>query len=188
MKRQTLIMLLAISLILVFSNGCSARNMRPQSYHSVGPIPQNEQVRSESHRMPHEQTGVKTEGPYIRTQGYRTPASSERAVADKTAEQLTTVNGIQMATALIHGNHVLIGLDIPNMAQENQAKNQATRIVKGLHPHSLVHVTTDKNLIMRIQGLRMHLEPTDGQSVRYYSDDVGILITDIDRIEFHSFR
>lgn len=102
-------------------------------------------------------------------------------VSGRLLKHVSSVKGVSKATVVINNRDAIVGVDCK--AGENTAAvaQRVRNTVKKLEPSYKVHVTADKNLHTRLQGMQRQMRPLDGHPVRNLTEDIGTLIRDIGR-------
>jgi hypothetical protein len=96
--------------------------------------------------------------------------------------EVAKVKGINGATVIVHNQDAIIGIDV-NKAKDKQVIEQNVKnVVEKSSPNMNVHVTAEKEYHSRIQRLHTGMVPLDGRPMYNFTDDVGILIKDMDNI------
>jgi spore cortex protein len=112
---------------------------------------------------------------------------SNRAAADRMAAIAANVPGVTRATAIVHGNDAVIGIDTTNVTKGRPAiERQVYNAVKAAEPRYNVYVTTDSTLHQRIRTLNDQMRT--GHPIRTLAQDVGVIIRDIGRAVTAPFR
>ncbi|CAH1209001.1 hypothetical protein PAECIP111893_02955 [Paenibacillus plantiphilus] len=110
--------------------------------------------------------------------GVRNPNDN---VSGKLLKHISSVKGVDKATVVINNRDAIVGVDVK--ASENSAAvaQRVRNAVKKAEPGYTVHVTADKNLHTRLQGMQRQMKPLDGHPIRNMTKDIGTLIRDIGR-------
>ncbi len=139
-------------------------------------------------------------------------------LADDIAEQVTQVNGVERARVVVYGNDIVVGIEGNNNDRRktgmnnNQNNNTANmndnrangvsrqlerrvqRAVQRIAPNHNIYVTSDENLVRRIQNLDGNMRGgfnnngDMGTAARDVVADFGALVRDIGRTVTAPFR
>ncbi|GBF77385.1 hypothetical protein PA598K_05933 [Paenibacillus sp. 598K] len=108
--------------------------------------------------------------------------------AEHVAASAQKVAGVTKATAVVHDQDIIVGLDMDgsDQAMLRKKENEVKRKIKQEHEGYNVHVTSDKNLHSKIQTL--HGNAMNGHPVAEFTHDVGMIIRDIGNAVAAPFR
>lgn len=140
-------------------------------------------------------------------------------LADDIAEQVTQVNGVEFARVVVYGNDVMVGIETGNANGRNnntrmnnnqkntagmnnnqangmnrQLERRVQRAVQRIAPNHNIYVTSDENLVRRIQNLDGNMRGgynnngDMGTAARDVVADFGALVRDIGRTVTAPFR
>ena len=108
-----------------------------------------------------------------------TVREDEQRVAKRVAQQAANVNGVTRATAVVHGEDVLVGVE---GATASNMKMMERSVYEALHrsePGYRIHVTADRTLSNRIRMLSHDINVGVGNKMRQAGSDITNLIRDI---------
>ncbi|MFS0723199.1 YhcN/YlaJ family sporulation lipoprotein [Paenibacillus sp. 1P07SE] len=116
----------------------------------------------------------------------------QTAVDMQKAEQIAAaaqrVPGVTRATAIVHNNDIIVGLDIEGNDQKrtSHTEQQVKKMIQKQHENYKVHVTTDRNLHGKIQTLQGNA--MNGGPIEEFTHDVGMIVRDIANAVAAPFR
>ncbi|MBM7644705.1 hypothetical protein JOD45_000912 [Scopulibacillus daqui] len=173
--------ILTLSTALMFSGalvGCAANNAagpnnRANNMRNVGyynnPARNNVNYPYVTNRTPTDDYGINERD---------TNYTYDRNTATRIAKKVSRINGVEDAHVLIRGNTVIVGVNATKGSLKNpDFINDVTKTAKQYAPDKDVRVTTDRNLVKRIQNVNYRLRT--GGTWNEVSSDVRAIINDL---------
>lgn len=105
----------------------------------------------------------------------------EKAVADRMVREAMKIPAVAYATAVVNGQDAVIGIDINTDNKRNAVaiEHKVAAAVKKAEPRYNVHVTANRLIHEQIRTL--HTQMQGEHPVRTLTNDVKVIIRDIDR-------
>lgn len=122
-----------------------------------------------------------------------------RELSKVIANSCTRIGGIDKATAVVYGNDIVIGVQTDNNNNNNNNNNNVRnrdlertvrQNIQQLVPTMNVHVTSDRNMMTRINNMDRQMRDGNGNGMglRNIGNDFATLIRDIGRTVTAPFR
>lgn len=122
-----------------------------------------------------------TDGIKPNTYGQQTNTvrEDEQRVAKRIAQQAANVNGVTRATAVVHGEDVLVGVEGATASNIKMLERSVYEALHRTEPGYRIHVTADRTLSNRIRMLSQDINGNVGNKMRQAGSDIANLIRDI---------
>ncbi|BAU29334.1 YhcN/YlaJ family sporulation lipoprotein [Aneurinibacillus soli] len=112
----------------------------------------------------------------------------EQRIAKRIAQQAANVDGVTRATAVVHGEDVLVGVEGAKASNVKMLERSVHEALRRTEPGYRIHVTADHTLSTRIRMISQDINGSVGNKMRTAGSDIASLIRDIGNSVTAPFR
>ncbi|WCN37068.1 YhcN/YlaJ family sporulation lipoprotein [Aneurinibacillus uraniidurans] len=176
MNKRTAV--LAALLILAVAGGAVGCSKKDEN------TPKTQSYRSNEYHM----NGARSYGVQNNAAHSNKVREDEQRIAKRIAQQAANVNGVTRATAVVHGEDVLVGVEGAKAYNTKMLERSVHEALRRTEPGYRIHVTADRTLSNRIRMVSENINGSVGSKMRTAGSDVAKLIQDIGRSITTPFR
>lgn len=130
-----------------------------------------------------------------KTQSYQNNAphankvkEDEQRIAKRIAQEAANVDGVTRATAVVHGEDVLVGVEGAKAYNVKMLERSVHEALRRTEPGYRIHVTADRTLSNRIRMVSENINGSVGSKMRTAGSEITTLIQDISHSITTPFR
>lgn len=112
----------------------------------------------------------------------------EQRIAKRIAQEAANVDGVTRATAVVHGEDVLVGVEGAKAYNTKMLERSVHEALHRTEPGYRIHVTADRTLSNRIRMVSENINGSVGNTMRTAGSEITTLIQDISRSITTPFR